>query len=138
MQTVSPISHFRTFFLFHCSTFQDDLNSFFSTWEKILFHQEVIKFACGMTDNLDLFLQLIFDRLVTHLHEPDKYFNNSKKVLLQSIERELPDDTNISMLNNKYFNFIGKDNPVVFIPSRFYELSAIHVSRDVPVTFLHP
>ena len=87
---------------------------------KILLHQEVIKFACGMTGNLQVFLQMIFDRLITHLSDSGQSL--SGETLLKSIERELPDGTNINILNNKYFNYVSKDNPVVFIPSRFYDL----------------
>ena len=90
-----------------------------------MLHQEVIKFACGMAGNLQVLLKLIIDRLLTHLCNLGQYLNTNDKTLLKSIEKELPEGTNVSMLNNKWFNYVSEDNPVVFIPSRFYILDYV-------------
>ena len=125
---MSPISHYRPVvsIILHPETFfQGELKSLFPTWEKILFHQEVIKFACGMAGNLQVLLKLIIDRLLTHLCDSKQYLNTNNKTLLKSIEKELPEGTNISVLNNKWFNYVSEDNPIVFIPSKFYILDYV-------------
>ena len=95
------------------------LKVFFPTWESILKCQNVIKFACSMTDNLETFLELIFGRLAVALRDDIPHHRN----FLESIGKELPDKRRIDMLHNKYFNYFSQYG-TSFSPSRFYKFTS--------------
>ena len=72
-----------------------------------------------MTDRLDIFLEIIFDRLSTALC--GKSLNSDHIRFLEAVGRELPDEKCMDMLHNKYLNYISQDCPTKFNPCRFYE-----------------
>ena len=107
---------------------QDTLERLFPTFDTIWKHQEVIKLACGMTDRLDIFLEIIFDRLSTALRS--KFLNSDHMPFLEAVGRELPDEKRMDMLHNKYLNYISQDCPTTFIPSKFYEFRSLNLIKD--------
>ena len=72
-----------------------------------------------MSDQPDVLLDLIYDRLTRYLIIKPVY--NNYDVFLQSVARELPKQFHIDPIHNKYFNHATKEDPVVYIPSRFYK-----------------
>ena len=79
----------------------------------------MLTFAIGLSDQPDVLLGIIYDRLTRYLIIKPVY--NNYDVFLQSITRELPKQFLIDANHNKYFNHVTKDDPIVYIPSRFYK-----------------
>ena len=94
-----------------------------------------LTFAIGLSDQPDVLLGIIYNRLTRYLIIKPVY--NNYNVFLQSVARELPKQFHIDANHNKYFNHATKDDPIVYIPSRFYkfdddtpELKAVRYEVD--------
>ena len=105
-------------------------------------YQEVIKFACNLTGQSDLFLDIIYSRLIVYLNTTRLYQNY--RHFLQSLGKELSEKMKFDMFHNKYFNHTTTEDPRVHIPSRFYrfdnntpEHEAVCFEEEGSVTF-HP
>ena len=83
-----------------------------------MLYKEVIRFAVCLTAAPEALIELIFTRLTLYLRS--NYFDNESFVFLRSLGAELKDKQPLNLLNNKYFNYTTKENPICFIPSRFY------------------
>ena len=83
-----------------------------------MLHKEVIKFTVCLSAAPETLVELIFTKLTPYLG--CNYFDNEILDFLRSLGAELKDKQELNFLNNKYFNYTTRENPVCFIPSRFY------------------
>ena len=102
--------------------FQADLEVLFPTWESIRQHEEVVKFACELTSQPDVFAELIYDRLSAFICErsPQQQQDGGLSVLGR-VERSIVEGASIDPLHNRYFNYVFPgNNSSEFIRSRIY------------------
>ena len=92
----------------------------FPSWHHVLKYQEVLKFALGLSKQpLDL-IEFIYGKLVIYLR--CGVFSGRDVVFLNSLGKELSTELSFNLFRNKYINYITKDNPEVYIPSKLYIL----------------
>ena len=103
--------------------FQVLLHRFFPSWDSIMKHQEVLKFACGLADDAEEILEFIYQELIKYLVEcvqlPDHLLER-ETTFLGSLLKEVSREVNIDPLHNKYVNFVTVSDARVFIPSQVY------------------
>ena len=83
-----------------------------------MLYKEVIRFAVCLSAAPETLIEFIFTRLTPYLRY--SYFDNDSIDFLRSLGTELKSKHQVNLFNNKYFNYTTKENPVCFIPSRFY------------------
>ena len=97
-------------------------------------------FACGMTDHLDTFLQVLFGRLAFHqkseflvcgypvysvLGRKERHILDVDDfAFLESLQREIHGKIDIDIFHNKYANIMRRKDTAVRVPSRFYDLTS--------------
>ena len=81
-------------------------------------YQEVVEFACGISKQPVILLEVIYNGLITHLNNGhlDQWAN-----FLQSLRRELPKIMEFDVFHNQYFNYSTTDDPTIYVPNRFYK-----------------
>ena len=90
--------------------------------------KDIIKLILGLTDQPDVFIELICDRLATHIIEKGEGEKANPLTLLNSLLplNDLPESATIDPLHNKHINYISKTETGQFIESRVY-FSQAHV-----------
>ena len=81
-------------------------------------HHEVVWFACSLSPQPEIFLEIIYARLTVFM----KLFPTDKlyPFFLLVLGRELSKLLKFDVFHNKYFNHATSDNPIVYVPSQFY------------------
>ena len=83
--------------------------------------QEVLKFACGLTDNAEVFLDFIYMNLKEYIlqqtHIPEYMFDYEAS-FLKSLMKEIPENKKFDPLHNKYINYVKENNTKIFVPSK--------------------
>ena len=114
------------------SYFQEQIEKIFSSWASIWQHQEVIKFACGLSKQPGQFLEVIYSRLTSHLK--DNWTDNIFPNFLQSLGRELSETMKFDVFHNRYFNYTTNSDPNVYMVTRFYRFD-VNCPEKEAVTF---
>ena len=123
----------------------------------ILDHQEVIRLACGLMEQPDVLVRLVYERISTycsqlgfrgnehdtqipfyhdykaHTEVTTKYFGCL--MFLGSLKEEISVPLCIDPLNNQYINFIHMKSTELFVPSRFYVFFE-DVKHDINVKYV--
>lgn len=93
------------------------MQELFPDWETILEHQEVIRFACGISNEKESMLEFVFNALLStfvHLEKDDKEF-------IQLLCDEVFAEYKIDPVHNRYIYSINNDFDLSkFVPSRLY------------------
>ena len=108
--------------------FQTTLENVFPDVASIFNHREVVKFACCLSDQADVLIEIICDRLVNQARQYPKenYYDNIDYDTLKELTTELSTTAfTIHPLHNQflnYFNF-GDDETekTVFVPSKLFK-----------------
>ena len=121
---------------------QGHLQQLFPSWNHIRFHQAVIEFAVGLSENPHTLIELICEKLIQFLKT--NTLQKEQIMTLKYLSRELNGKIAFNLFNNKYINFVTKENSIVAIPSRFYYFQdnslfrandSLLDSKDVNYTF---
>ena len=78
----------------------------------------MVIFAFGLADDPQPLIELLFQRLVSHLKEGNG-FGDTEKLLLW-FQKEIKHDTGLNFMHNQYFNYTTVDDPRLFLHSTFY------------------
>ena len=93
------------------------MQELFPDWETIIEHQEVIRFACGISNGKESMLEFVFNTLLStfvHLEKDDKEF-------IQLLCDEVFAEYKIDPVHNRYIYSINNDFDLSkFVPSRLY------------------
>ena len=88
------------------------------SWIHILLYHEVMKFAVGLSKYpLDL-IEFIYEKLIVHLRM--NMLSRKDVIFINSFGKELSTEVSFNLFSNKYINYITKNNPIVYIPSKLY------------------
>ena len=90
-------------------------------------------FAVFLSTAPQTLIEFVFTRLTPYLRY--NYFDIDNIEFLKSLEAELKSKQQVKIFNNKYFNYTTKENPVCFIPSRFYMFDQ-HVANSKAVRYI--
>ena len=92
----------------------------FPNWESIRKHQEVIRFACGITAEKQSILDFVYNTLQNDFI----YIEDDDVGFLESLCNEVSEEVTIDYKHNNYFYCIVDNFDVAnFRPSRFYMIS---------------
>ena len=75
----------------------------------------MLRFALCLTTSAETFIEVMLKKLIIWLT-----FNNLPEDFLRSLGKNMPNDTSLDVMHNKYFNYATQEDPVVHIPCRFY------------------
>ena len=116
---------------------QDSIEKLFPTWQSILLRKEVFLFACGMTDHLDTFLQMLFSRLIFYLkrnlsgkNATDFLYGRRRRfrrdfdfdfdfglIFLELMQREIQGKIDMNIFLNKFANIMRHNDSAVYVLS---------------------
>ena len=71
-----------------------------------------------LSRDVEGFLEVIFKKLIEWLRVFG--LDNLSEDFLKALSNDMPHDTRMNMMHNKYFNYATEVDPVVHIPCRFY------------------
>ena len=103
--------------------------------------QEVFKFACGLTDNVEVFLDFIYMNLKEYIlqqtHIPEYMFDYEVS-FLKSLMKEVPENKKFDPLHNKYINYVKENDTKIFVPSKVYIFGPRIRSQEVKLSKQEP
>ena len=97
--------------------FQAALKKLFPTWDVIMAHQDVVRFACVLTAETETVLEFVYETLIQHHIKPEMDILES---FLEPLCEELSKLASIKPLNNKYMNYVTNQHNQIFIPSKYF------------------
>ena len=102
------------------------------SWNSIVIHNGVVWFACSLSPQPEIFLEVLYGRLIAFLKlsPMDKLYLSC----LWPLERELSELMQFDVFHNKYFNQTTADNPIVCVPSQCYVFDSDTPKREA-ITF---
>ena len=86
-------------------------------------HQEVVKFAMGLTEDKERMMDFVYGTFVQHLlqhTELPKYVIDPEASFLKNMLGEVPELDEMNAVSNKYISFLNPTDTLVHIPSRLY------------------
>ena len=98
----------------------------FPTWNCILKHREVIRFACGLAAGDQSILEFVYETLTQHCRQQADTNDIGMWLLDQcnsfprSLSEEISELVSIDPLHNRFINYINAFDTTISIPSRFY------------------
>ena len=98
----------------------------FPTWESILKHREVIRFACGLAAGDQSILEFVYETLTQHCRQQadtkdiGKWLLDQCNSFTRSLCEEISESVSIDPLHNRFINYINAFDTTISIPSRFY------------------
>ena len=99
---------------------KDKLHQLFPDWDSIRRHEEVIRFACGLTAESLAVLEFVYDVLIQKLL--NKNCNREDIAFLNSLLKEVPEEVALDIFHNRFLNVLeySDNDKDIFIPSRYY------------------